>query len=266
VLNLSTSALGASVRVFAGAAAAAVMIAATPAAADPLFIKQAFWFDPTARGDHLAPMDVVVSPYQIQAGDDASGPLTDYLAFCIQLNVKMFHDGEDLGGIGDVINQNYADDDLLSAADLAAVSKLVAYGTDYFALHPLAYDPMAADPYFASNELAAVQAAIWKITDGTTVGFGDAVFGPSAIPNGLRTELLFTEAYGTGNELDAFAGATIRTVYTEKDGRGGYLRQGLAFLSPATAPVPEPLSWVLMISGFAMSGAMLRRRRQVAAT
>ena len=264
MFNFSTSALGASVRVFAGAAAAAVMIAATPAAADPLFIKQAFWFDATARGDHLAPMDVVISPYKIQAGADASGPLTDYLAFCIQLNVKMFHDGEDLGGIGDVINQNYADDDLLSTADLAAVSKLVAYGTDFFSGLPSMFGSFD-DFLAASDELASVQAAIWKITDGATVVFNDAVFGPSAIPNGLRTELLFTEAYGTGNELDAFTGATIRTVYTESDGRGGYLRQGLAFVSPATAPVPEPMSWVLMISGFAMSGAILRRRRAVAA-
>ena len=41
----------------------------------------------------------------------------------------------------------------------------------------------------------------------------------------------------------------------------GTLRAGQFISAPITAPVPEPASWALMISGFALAGAAMRRQR-----
>ena len=38
-----------------------------------------------------------------------------------------------------------------------------------------------------------------------------------------------------------------------------------AFINNAIAAVPEPTTWALMIGGFGLAGASLRRRRMVAA-
>jgi hypothetical protein len=56
--------------------------------------------------------------------------------------------------------------------------------------------------------------------------------------------------------LDSFGGAN-KTMVIGKD--------GLAASSAVTGGVPEPASWALMIVGFGAAGAMLRRRRTLAA-
>lgn len=43
----------------------------------------------------------------------------------------------------------------------------------------------------------------------------------------------------------------------------GTLRAGQFISAPITAPVPEPASWALMISGFGLAGGAMRRQRGV---
>ena len=260
MFNLSTSALSASVRVFAGAAAAAVLVAATPVAAGTFFVGDAFFFDSGA----LANSDT--SPYRISpfrmTGNDGmtAGALNDYLAFCIQLNVEMFNPGEDASGLGDTINATYADEALLNADDRAAVGKLVNYGTNFFSTHSGPFGSID-DFYAASDELAAVQGAIWKITNPLIpLTFDVGVYGGQAGVNDARLTELFLDATNNGAILRNYTGS-IRTIYS-RDLGGAFNRQGLAF----SGAVPEPLSWVLMIGGFFATGSMLRRsQRQLAA-
>ena len=236
------------------------MIAATPAAAGPFFVGAASHFDFGQQGQASDRMtNVVLSPFNITGNDGAvAGSLDDYFAFCIQLEVAM-----GLDPMGSTINTVYHDETTFSGGDLTALSKLVAYGTDYFGSHPSPFDGTdLVNPFYPSDELGAVQVAIWKITNPTvTVSFDPFIsFDPAG--NDARATQLYTFAYGSGNLLDSFASTSIRTIY-DRDVTGGFGRQGLAFVG--TAAVPEPMSWVLMISGFAMAGGMLRRRRALAA-
>jgi hypothetical protein len=60
---------------------------------------------------------------------------------------------------------------------------------------------------------------------------------------------------GTGHD-------TVTLASLDTSGNAGVFFDNVSVNGPA---VPEPASWALMISGFGMAGAMLRRRRAVAA-
>ena len=254
LFNFSTS-LSASVRVFAGAAAAATLVAATPAAAGTFFVGDAFFFDSGA----FANSDTTpyrISPFRMTGNDGmTAGALNDYLAFCIQLNVEMFNPGENVSGEGATVSATYADESLLDAADRAAVGKLVNYGTDFFSTHNFLFGSPGF--YAASDELAAVQGAIWKITNPLiSLKFDVGVYGADvAADNDRKLDYLYAEAT-RGTMLNAYTGS-IRTIYS-RDLVGAFNRQGLAF----SAAVPEPMSWVLMIGGFFAAGSMLRRSQR----
>ena len=53
------------------------------------------------------------------------------------------------------------------------------------------------------------------------------------------------------------------TIALTSGSMSGTLRAGQFISAPITAPVPEPASWALMISGFALAGAAMRRQRSV---
>ena len=263
MFNFSISELSASVRVFAGAAAAAMLVAASPASAASFFVGFASHFDNGQQGQASDRMtNVVLSPFNITGNNGvAPGSLDDFFAFCIQLDIAM-----GVGPMGSTINTVYADEATFSGADQAALSKLVGYGTSYFGAHPSPFEVDPINPFFPSDEIGAVQVAIWKITNPTvTVSFDPFIsFDPAG--NDGRASQLHSFAYGSGNALDAFASTSIRTVYA-RGLTGGFDRQGLAFVGAATGAVPEPMSWALMIMGFSAAGGMLRlsRRRALAA-
>jgi hypothetical protein len=100
----------------------------------------------------------------------------------------------------------------------------------------------SGDPDFILD-LEAVQAAIWSIEYHTLAVSGNA-------------------------EINS----EIANFLTVKDNGGGYAHAllahgpGLAGTQNMVIGVPEPASWALMIGGFGMAGAALRRRRQVATT
>ena len=70
---------------------------------------------------------------------------------------------------------------------------------------------------------------------------------------------------GTIPYLDFFgAGITSIVIGTTNDSQGFALGGTGGLNNPPPGGVPEPAAWALMISGFGMAGAALRRRRSVA--
>lgn len=80
---------------------------------------------------------------------------------------------------------------------------------------------------------------------------GDGTFNSFA--TGIVTHSAFT--YGSDRQIIG-SGLNLPTRSI-----GAYGSNGILEVSFSTAAVPEPASWALMISGFGMAGAMIRRRR-----
>ena len=94
------------------------------------------------------------------------------------------------------------------------------------------------------NDVSAVQAAIWSIEYHSPAVSGDPEI------NAEITQLLKIKDNGRG-----YAHALIA--------HGPGVTSGVQNM--VTGGVPEPTTWALMIGGFGMAGAMLRRRKPVAA-
>jgi len=90
------------------------------------------------------------------------------------------------------------------------------------------------------DDLTAVQAAIWSLEYGVSIVSGDSEI------NSEIASLLALVDNGAG-----YARGLI-----SDDGHQSFLSGG---------SVPEPATWALMIGGFGMAGAMLRRRRRAVA-
>jgi hypothetical protein len=89
-----------------------------------------------------------------------------------------------------------------------------------------------------SNDLTAVQAAIWAIEYGVSIVTGDPEI------NAEIQKLLSIKDNGSGRALGLLS----------LDGHQSFV-----------VGVPEPATWALMIGGFGLAGASLRRRRAVLA-
>jgi hypothetical protein len=97
-----------------------------------------------------------------------------------------------------------------------------------------------------AEALAGIQGAIWLTEySGLTL-------------TGGSSQVTHFQALGA----DWAATHAGNTTYADAIYSNGGATQGFVL----AGEVPEPASWALMISGFAMAGAMLRRRRLVAAT
>ena len=141
-----------------------------------------------------------------------------------------------------------------SAAEVTQVDTLVNYGAKVFADNSLT----SAAKRFT---LGAVQGAIWQIVsqrDVTLVSGNSANSGVSVT--------------GFNTLVDNLSGAN----YANYVGGYGWLSTQVTFITPITYPyggtqsflfagtAPEPAAWALMIGGFGLAGAMLRRRRSAA--
>lgn len=116
-----------------------------------------------------------------------------------------------------------------------------------------AYNARVSDRYM---RLAAVQSAIWQVTSNRNVysNNGDAAFD-ALVDNlsGASLQNYFVGGYGP----QGHAYHLITPVQTyDSRGRAKPLTQSFA-----VADVPEPATWGLMILGFGLAGATLRRRR-----
>lgn len=125
-----------------------------------------------------------------------------------------------------------------NATSLARIGQLVNYGT-------LSFNDATLVGVAKDKRLAAVQGAIWEVASGRNVT-GD---GLNATIDSLAAGQ-FGSAYGTISSNYTFI--TPQGQYPTSRGT-----QSFAFAAPA----PEPGTWALMIVGFGLAGAMLRRSR-----
>lgn len=96
------------------------------------------------------------------------------------------------------------------------------------------------------NKLSAVQAAIWSLEYNGAASFS----GGLAYLNPLVNQLVQVSDNGRGRSNALLGHLPGDPSGTQNMGTGG---------------VPEPMTWALMLSGFGLAGAALRRRRALAA-
>ncbi len=104
---------------------------------------------------------------------------------------------------------------------------------------------IATDAADLSNKLTAVQGAIWTIEYPSAGGYTVSTSDPTV------------QGYLSGYLANAAATASQSPVIAIYGANG----QGLL----PTGGVPEPAAWALMLTGFGLAGAALRRRRGVGA-
>jgi hypothetical protein len=145
----------------------------------------------------------------------------------------------------------------LTATTVQQIGQLVNFGTDVFNDNALS-QPMK------KLRLGAVQGAIWEIVASRNVTLSTNS-GYSGYNAGVTAATFDTL-------VDNLAGANYLNYITGYGGQGA----GVTLITPTTYPrsgtqaflyanAPEPGTWVMMIGGFGLAGAMLRRRRSAAA-
>ncbi len=201
---------------------------------------------------------VYMAPISFTAfeGVDASGPSFDFLGFCVdifhdislgRLNLKYDSTYDLTTNSKYLSNSPFTGATALSGGQVTQVGRLVNYGSLLFANAPNNADKV--------NRLAALQGAIWQVINpGYSVTSGNAqVNSYIGAYSGAGYDANLTGYGPVGRHI---------TFITEIGKYGtGAAHQSFAFASPA----PEPGTWGLLIVGFGLTGAVLRRRIAVPA-
>ena len=129
---------------------------------------------------------------------------------------------------------------VLTSTQIHEIGGLASYGTRLInAANPGA---TAFDSQHLSDELSAVQGAIWSIEYPSS-----SFTGSGAVDGLIRDDVAAAPGWATHGP--------VTTIYADNGANQGFVIGG----------VPEPVSWVLMITGLGLTGTALRRRRATAA-
>jgi hypothetical protein len=131
---------------------------------------------------------------------------------------------------------------LLSDQQILQVGRLVNHGTLVFNQLP--------NGTLKTNKLAGLQGAIWQV-----VNPGYSVTSNNAAVNAFISSY---SAAGYNSQLTGHGLVHSGITFISETGKYG---RSSAHQSFALAAIPEPSTWALMIGGFGLAGAMLRRRR-----
>lgn len=164
-------------------------------------------------------------------GETATGIIFngDLLVFCVDLehNIGVTHYNPPLVFTWGLLTVDGAGNPI-SEEDSNRIGQLANKG--YFFQH-------SGDPDFG-DDLTAIQAAIWSIEYHTTVTSADPEI------NDEIAQFLTVKDNGHGY---------ARSLIAHGPGEGG--------VQNMVAGAPEPATWAMMIGGFGLAGAALRRRR-----
>lgn len=231
------------------AAFAALLAAASPSGATTVVFHNGVMEQP--RTVNISGIgNVRATPVQFD-GQYGGASVANLVAFCVDVyhRIRLGDYTPELTYTDEVdltTDSNYVNAQALSASQITQIGRLVNYGTLAFYNAPTA---TAAQRTARFDELASVQGAIWEVVSGRNVVSANA--GLDARINTLSSasyQTFFNPAYGAVRSTFTLL---TPTVYPGKTGSQAM----------AVAAVPEPTAWLLMISGFAAAGAMLRRRR-----
>jgi hypothetical protein len=127
-------------------------------------------------------------------------------------------------------------------------------------------DPEATTPdYFSSSFIGdqvsynSIQGTFGGMQGPAFIGFGTYL---AATLNIQSPNLGFTQFAGP----DLFTVANMRPVFKLGSFQLTSIVSGSSTLTISAAGVPEPASWAMMIAGFGMVGAAVRRRRNTSAS
>jgi PEP-CTERM motif len=192
-------------------------------------------------------------------------PFENLVAFCVDVyhSISMKDYQPDLTYTDDIeLEHNSHWDpnkrDYLSDDEIVQIGKLVNYGTEVWYNHNISTTTK-------TNELASVQGAIWKVVSGLTV---TATGNTTTINNTLTSRIAALSNANTYTSAFTYAEgpvySSIKLLTPFKDGKypKQYPHKDLTQSFAIGEAVPEPGTWVMMIGGFGLAGAMLRRRRQ----
>lgn len=192
-------------------------------------------------------------------------PFENLVAFCVDVyhSISMKDYQPDLTYTDDIeLEHNSHWDpnkrDYLSDDEIVQIGKLVNYGTEVWYNHNISTTAK-------TNELASVQGAIWKVVSGLTV---TATGNTTSINNILTSRIAALSNANTYTSAFTYAEgpvySSIKLLTPFKDGKypKQYPHKDLTQSFAIGEAVPEPGTWVMMIGGFGLAGAMLRRRRQ----
>jgi hypothetical protein len=248
--------------VLTGAAFACAMAAAAPSHATQYFLNTAT-MDTSRTATIVGPgmnAHVYAGPIKFKTyeGTAAVGQSFDIVGFCVDI----FH-SISLGTINLKYDDNYqltTDSKYLtntpfgggaatplSNGQILQVGRLVNYGTLVFNQAPTSSAK--------SSTLAALQGAIWQVINPTyTVASSNGT---------VNTQIGQFAGAGYNGFLTGYGQVNSGIVFISETGKYGTksARQSFAFAGPGGAAIPEPATWALMIGGFAMAGAALRRSR-----
>ena len=197
---------------------------------------------------------VYVGPIVFHAnlGTAPATPTFDLLSFCVDIyhNIYLNDTGlkydDDYGLKTDskyLTSTPFSGAQNLLDAQIIQVGRLVNYGRLVYTREAATVD--------RSNKLAGLQGAIWQVINGPT-------YNVVAWDSPVQTYLNNFSSAGYLAHLSGHGSVSKNITMITETGLYGTLsaRQSFAFA------VPEPATWALMIGGFGLAGAMLRRDRR----
>lgn len=224
-------------RILVPAAVAATLVATQPAAAASLL----------KNGGFETPVDTSGASIVIYAGQEPAG----FGWTVTEGSVDVHNTNGPFGGSPDPAGAGVGALDLVGLGTKGGIAQ--TFGTVIGATYVLAFD-------FANNPFLPSASMLFGVR-----GQGGNVFQDSVTHTGSVLSKMDWSNY-TFEFTATEAQSTLFFTNTAGGTSGGIYLDNVSVTGPApTAAVPEPATWALMISGFGLAGAALRRRCLVGA-